>query len=299
MRLHPFTSNPSLLTTFLLPLAWLASGSTPLLAKLPSLNRTPWLGFFVGHSGSRGTFGIADDGSLHYNHHSDGGSVSSGYSHHIHPAVAETMPDGSVRIRRLIPDSLKTENSASDKPSSVTFHGEVAGGTTIEVNLTFTRRDVSIGGRIMHSKPGGNPLQFCLYTQAPAYYLSYNESETIKNGTAEQKEKLAKKTERQKNIAAKESLILRRLNGKQLSLPLLDDINLSDTAFNGEGFASIETNLSCLKDRKIEITATEGSRMKLSNKVPRPIFKYHYNITWTQDPAAKSHDKGRMVFTTR
>lgn len=287
------------LAAVMIALAWLASGSASLHAKLPSLNHAPWLGFFAGHSGSRGIFGIAEDGSLYYNHINDGGAVNSGNFHRIYPAVAETRSDGTVRIHRLLPETLKTETEATDKPGTVTYRGQVKGGASIEVVVEFARRDVSIGGRIVDPGSGKYPLQFCFYTQAPAYYLMYGETKTLREGTAEQKAKLEKQIARQKSIAAKESLGLRRLDGKRVKLPLLDKVDLSSPTLNGDGFTAIEVDLNCLKGRKIGITATEGSRMKLSNKEPRPIFKHHYHITWMEDPAAIPAGRGRMVFTTR
>lgn len=283
----------------MIALAFFASSSAPVHAKLPSLNQAPWLGFFAGHSGSRGMSGIAEDGSLYYNHLNDGGAVSSGYFHRIYPAVAETISDGTVRIHRLLPETLKTETEATDKPGTVTYRGQVNGGASIEVVAEFTRRDVSIGGRIVDPGSGKYPLQFCFHTQAPAYYLMYGETKTLRDGTAEQKAKLEKQITRQKTIAAKESLALRHLDGKRVSLPLLDKVDLSSPTFNGDGFNAIEVDLDCLKGRKIGITATQGSRMILSNKEPRPIFKHHYSITWTEDPAATPAGRGLMVFTTR
>lgn len=287
------------LVPIIMALAWLASGSASLHAKLPSLKNAPWLGFFTGHTGTRGMFGIAQDGSLYYNHINDGRSVNSGYFHRIHPAVTETRPDGTVRIHRFLPETLKTEMEATDKPGTITYRGQVKGGASIEVVVEFTRRDVSIGGRIVDPGPGNYPLQFCFYTQAPAFYLTYGEREILKGGSAEAKAKLEKQIARQKSNAAKESLDLRRLDGKRVKLPLLDKVDLSSPTLNGDGFTAIDVDLGCLKGRKIGITATEGSRMKLSHKEPRPIFKYHYNITWMEDPASSPAGRARMVFTTR
>lgn len=287
------------LVPIIMAVAWLASGFASLYAELPTLKNAPWLGFFAGHTGPRGMFGIAQDGSLYYNHLNDETTASSGYFHRTYPAVAETRPDGTVIIHRLLRETLRTEMEATDKPGTVTYRGQVKGGASIEVVVEFTRRDVSIGGRIVDPGSGNHPLQFCFYTQAPAYYLTYGEKRILREGTAEEKAKLEGQIARQKSNAAKESLGLRRLDGKRVKLPLLDKVDLSSPTLNGDGFTAIEVDLGCLKGRKIGITATEGSRMKLSHKEPRPIFKYHYYFTWMEDPAASPAGRARMVFTTR
>jgi hypothetical protein len=277
--------------------AGFAGGTGRLQAQLPSLSQSPWLGFFAGHQGTRGMCGILADGSLYYNHADNLGSVSSGSPHHIYPAVQETLPDGKFRVRRLLPETLKTETEPTDKPDKVTYSGQVKSGATIDVTVEFTRRDISIGGRIVDPGPGKNPQSFILYTQAPPYYLMYGESKTLKEGTPEEKKKLEQQIARQRTVAAKESLLLRKLDGKSIKQPLLDSVDLSSPDFNGDGFNEVEADFEWLKDRKIRITATEGSRMMLSGK-KRPIFKHHFYITWMQDSAAKSPGKSRMVITT-
>jgi hypothetical protein len=281
-----------------LVLVVLAGFTGRLQAQLPSLNKAPWVGFFAGHAGTRGMCGISVDGSLFYNHADDLGSVSSGSPHHIYPSVLETLPEGKSRIHRLLPETLKSESEPTDKPGTVTYRGQVKSGSTIEVTVEFTRRDISIGGRIVDAGPVENPQSFVLYTQAPPYYLMYGESRTLKEGTPEEKKKLEQQIARQRSVAAKESLLLRKLDGKSIKQPLLDSVDLSSPDFNGDGFNMIEAGFDWLKGRNVRITATEDSRMTLSGKEPRPIFKHHFYITWMENPAAKPTGKGRMVITT-
>lgn len=150
----------------------------------------------------------------------------------------------------------------------------------------------------MSPAPGKNPQSFILYAQAPPYYLMYGESATLKGGTPEAKKKLEQQIARQKSVAAKEALRLRRLDGQRVNQPLLESVDLSSPDFNGDGFDMIEADFHCLKDSKIRITATGGSRMTLSSPEPRTIFKHHFYITWVENPAAKPAGKGRMVITT-
>jgi len=276
----------------------LAGGAGQSRAELPSLNKAPWFGFFAGHNGTRGQFAIAADGSMYYNH-SEERSISGGHFHRIHPSVLETMPNGEVVRQRLIPDTLESSDTPTDKPDKITYRAKVRGGTTIEVVVEFSRRDVSVGGRIVEPGPGDNPRQFVLYTQAPPHYLMYGERKTMQEGTAAEKAKLEQQVARQRVTAAKEALVLRGVDGRRVSLPILDPVDLSDPELNGAGFSTLDVDLNWLKGRKINITATEGSRMTLSNEENRPIFKNNYYLTWMEDPASRDPGKGRLVFTTR
>lgn len=256
-------------------------------AQLPILKKAPWLGYFAGQSTSHGMLGILADGSILYND-----------SQKIYPSVQETSADGKVTIHRLIPDTLTTKYQPTNKLGKITYSGKVKRGSTIEVTVEFTRKDVSIGGAITEKIESANSQQFVIYTIVPPYYLMYGEKETLKNGTPEEKKKLEKMIARQEAIAAKEFLELHRLDGTEVKQQLLDTADFSEK-FNADGFSSIKAELSCFKGRKMDISASEGSLMMLSNKEARPIFKHHYYITWMESPKKKSASEGRMVLKMR
>jgi hypothetical protein len=283
------------ITLSVLVSAWFACGLGQSNAQLPSLSQPPWLGYFAGYTGSRGMCGILENGSLCYNHGDGLGSVSSGSPHFIYPSVRETRPDGKILIHRLLPETLKSDGEPTTKPVKITYQGQVRNGATIEVTVEFMRREISIGGRIMDPGPGKNPQSFILYTQAPPYYLMYGETKSLREGTAEAKKKLQQQIASQRAVAAKEALVLRKMDGKTIKQPLLETVDLSAADFNGDGFSAIEADFNWLKGRMVRITATEGSRMMLSGKEPREIFKHHFNITWMED---KPVGRGRMVITT-
>lgn len=291
--------RPILLAAAVIPLAWLAGGPGEARAMLPSLGKAPWIGFFAGHTGARGQFAIAQDGSMYYNHSTDVPGISSGHFHRLHPAVQVTRPGGETIIQRLLPDTLETSDQPTDRPGTITYRGKVRGGAAIEVVVEFARRDVSVGGRILDPGPGKDPQRFVLHVQAPPFYLMYKERETLRSGTPEAKAKLQKQIERQRATAAREVIVLGGVDGSRARVPLLETVDLSSSGLNDPGVASIDVDLDWLRGRKIGIAATGGSRMILSNQEPRPIFKHHYYITWMEDPASGDPGKGRMVFTTR
>lgn len=296
-RRRPMTGWRTLLTGLLI--AMLVGGAGQSHAQLPSLNEAPWFGFFAGHNGTRGMFGITTEGVLYYNHSADLENVNSGYFHRIHPSVEEARPDGEIVRRQLLPETLQTTDEPTTNPNKITFQGEVRGGTKIEVVVEFSRRDISVGGRIIEPAPGDRPQRFILHTQAPPFYLRYGEHKIRTEGTEEEKAELEKRNAPQRAIAARENLVLRGLDGRRVRQPILDEVDLSSPEFNGDGFNSIEIDFDALRGRKISITTTENSRMLLSNPEPRPIFKYFYHITWMEDPARRNAGTGRMVFSTR
>ena len=265
-----------------------ALDSGHLKAQLPSLNEAPWIGHFAGHSTSRGSVGVQSDGVIVYNG-----------SHDIHPSVQETSSDGKVTIHRLMPETLKSQMQPTDKPTTITYSGKVKNGTTIEVTIEFVRNQVSIGGAITDPRGRENAQHFALFIIAPAYYLMYGERLALEQGTAAEKKKMEQTIAGQRAHAAKEYLELSKLDGKRIKQPLIDAVDLSSEEFNGDGFNSIKLDLNWFRGRKLDIAATERSRLMLSNKEKRPIFKNHYYITWTEAPGTQSPGKGRMVISMR
>ncbi|MFU8893114.1 MAG: hypothetical protein ACNA8L_05740 [Luteolibacter sp.] len=283
----------------ILPIALLVCHASRAHARLPSLDQSPWIGYFAGSKATRGMFGITVDGTLYYNHSADLENVNSGYFHRIHPSVEETRPDGEIVRHRLDPDSLKTADQPTTSPTMITYQGKVRGGAVIEVVVDFSRRDVSIGGRIVQPAAGNTPQRFILHVEAPPFYLSYGEDRIRREGSAAEKAELERRNAPQRAIAAKETLVLRRLNGTRVRQPILDSVDLTSPDFNGDGFNTIDIDLNALRGRKVAITTTENARMKLSNEKPQPIFKHRYDVIWMEDPATKNPGRGRLVFTTR
>lgn len=277
----------------------LAAGTGKSHAQLPALNEPPWLGFFIGHKGTRGMFGITANGELYYHYDSGRETVNSGYYHRILPSVQETLSNGEISRHSLVPETLQTTDQPNKNPGTVTFQGKVKNGAKIEVVVEITRRDISIGGRIVEPAPGGNPQRFILYTEAPPFYLGYGEERIRREGSAEQKAELERRNAPQIARAAKENLTFRRLDGSRHRQPILDEVDLSSAEFNREGFSEIELDLHVLQARKMTISTTANSRMMFSNEGTLPIFKQRYRITWMEDPATTQPGRGRMVFTTR
>ena len=267
--------------------------------QLPTLNEAPWYGFFVGHKGSRGVFGITGEGVMNYNHSETLVNVNSGYFHRIFPGVEEATADGEIVLRRLVPESLETTDEPTTSPDTVTYRGEVRGGAKIEVVVEFGRRDVSIGGRIVEPAPSGLPARFVLHVQAPPFYLGYNERKTRREGTPQERAQLERRDAQQRATAARENLVLRRLDGSRVRQSILGEVDLSSGDFNGDGFNALDVDLDALRGRKISITTTENSRMMFSNEGSQEIFKNSYFFTWHEDPAQRNSGRGRLVFGTR
>ncbi len=276
-----------------------AGGSGEARADLPSLNEAPWFGFFAGHDGNRGKFGIARDGVLYYNHSEDLENVNSGYFHRIRPAVEEARPDGAIVIRRLVTETLESDDEPAIDSDRITFRGQVQGGARVEVVVEFGRREVSVGGRIIEPAPGDPPQRFVLETRAPPFYRSYNERQILREGSPEERARLERRNARQEATASRENLVLRRLGGSRERVPLLDEIDLSCPEFNEGGFSGIEIDIDALRGRRVRIGTTEDSRMTFSNEESKPVFKNSYTFTWHEDPARRNAGTGRLVFETR
>jgi len=268
-------------------------------AQLPLLNQQPWFGFFVGHKGSQSVFGVAADGSMVYNHNNELPSVISGHPHRIYANVEETLPDGQTRIRRLDPETLETTDEPTDKPGKVSYRGKVAGGATIEVGIEFSRRDIHIGGRIVDPGESKNPLRFILVTRTPPYYRFYQEQQRLTSGTEEDKAKIIRDNERQREKIKKETMTLRRIDGTRVRQLVLEPVSFSATGFNGDGFSEIDIEFDWLRGRRITFSAGSGSLMTLSNKDNTPIYKNGFNFKWMSDPAKDPKGGAKLTISTR
>lgn len=282
-----------------IPLLALFGGAERAQAQLPALNHAPWFGFFVGHRGSRGMFGLSADGSMVYNHNNELETPTRGNVHRIQATVEETLPNGRVLIRRLIPESLETDDEATDKPGKVAFRGKVEGGATIEVNLEFTRREIHIGGRIVDAGDNQNPLRFTLFTRTPPYYLFYQERQRLASGTDEEKQKLISQNERQRERIRNETMSLRKLDGQRVRQLVLEPVSMTGTDFNGPGFSEIDIEFNWLQGRRITFTAGSGSLMWLSNRDNQAIYKNGFNIKWMSDPDKDPKGEARLTIATR
>ncbi len=297
MNIRNILPPNNLIAAILAPLA-LLTAATQVSSGLPTLNKEPWFGFFAGYDGSKNRFGIAADGSMHYNHNNDLPAVGSGHPHRIHPSVEETLPSGKIVINRLLPETVESSDEATDKPAKTRYRGKVKNGATIEMEVEFDRREIRIRGRIADDGGVKNPLRFTIFTDAPPFYRLYQEKERLAKANPTEKLKLEKQLERLKNQASKEEVELTRVNGDRVKQPLLEPATF-DTPFNGEGFREMELDFEWLNGRRITFTAGGGSRMLLRNPGETPVFKHGFTFTCVPDPAKGPMGVAELTIVTR
>jgi hypothetical protein len=271
-----------------------------LTAELPTINHDPWFGFFAGYDGSRSRFGVAGDGTLYYNHNNDElTNVGGGHPHRIHPTVEETLPNGTIITNRLLPETLETNEPATDKPVKTRYRGKVNNGVVIEVEVEYNRRRIRVSGRIVDDGEVKNPIRFALLTEAPPYYLLYREKELLANANADEKPNLEKFLDRLKNQASKEDLVLTRLDGKRIKQPLLEPAAFDSPGFNGDGFRDMDLDFQWLNGRRISFTTGRGSRMMLRSAGGNPVFKHGFSFICIPNPTMGNDATSELIITTR
>lgn len=240
---------------------------SPAQADLPGLKEQPWLGYFIGMETKRKyRFGITAKGQGTLDAlKSDGQPV---YMHNpiqINFDVIETTPEGKDIRKQFIPDSLASEQEASENPKNpVTFRGKVTGDAAFEVTVTPERGGFSVSGRITDKGTITNPLHFAISADFNPYVSKPGDDEA--------------KMKRFEERAKKDVLRYETVSRKRDKLEFLEETNpavavaeaISSAKIETDGYAGIEFTLQ----------ASEKSKLTFDDKGSRPLWK-GFTLRWT------------------
>lgn len=257
-------------------------GGSPLQAELPSFTEKEWLGYFVGFETNNYRFGITAQGDAAIRMLGKKGEpLSEKMAIPIQFLVEETLPDGRMVAKAVIPESLESTQTPTNKVKNVVIRGKVTGDAKFEVTVNEDRGILSMGGRILEPGTLKNPLKFSL---------------RIKFGDAypNQKAALDKKEQKALDDKTKDDRIqLSWTDGKRVKQSTTESVDAGSAEVNGPGIAGAQIEFSSYQDHKVLATATAPAAMKLANTRPAPLQE-GFTLTWASDPAKDPEGKARL-----
>lgn len=264
------------------------AGFIPASADLPSLNKQPWLGYFVIVNNNRLQFGIPSHGKATLKVIGKKGEpLSQKLAVTVDFVVEETLPDGKISVKTLIPESLESSQPATDKPKKITCRGKVKGDATFEVSMDEDRGKILLGGRLIdRGTLTANPTRFSIQLKFPDAYP--NDKQALdKKEVKEFEEKISK-----------DRVQLTWVGGKRIKLPNDKPVDTGSKEINGSGIDSAEIEFSSYQGKKIELDASENSMMTLSNSKIEPLHA-GFTVTWAADPAKDAEGKARLTIDVK
>ena len=264
------------------------AGIGPVSADLPVLNKQPWLGYFVVVKNNRLEFGIPADGKATLKViGKKGEAVSERLAVTLNFVVEETLPDGKISVKTLIPGSLESSQQATDKPKKVTFRGKVKGDAVFEVSMDEDRGRILLGGRLIDlGTLTTNPTRFSIQLKFPNAYPN-DRKPVDKKEIKEFEEKISK-----------DRVQLTWVGGKRVKLPNDKPVDTGSKEINGPGIDSAMIEFSTYQGKTIELDASENSMMTLTNSSIEPLHA-GFTVIWAADPAKDPEGKARLTIDAK
>ena len=264
------------------------AGISPVSAELPGLSEKEWLGYFVGYENKKIQFGITSQGKAAIKILGKGGEpLNQRLAIGVDFLVEEVMPDGKISAKKIKPETLESAQPATNKPEKMSIRGKVTGDASFEVFINEDRGVISLGGRL--SERGTltkNPLRFSIQLKFPDAYPS--------GKTAGDKDKEKALKDKMKN----DRLQLTWSDGKRVKQPTDKGVDAGSKEINGPGIAAMQVEFSSYDEKKLELTVSENSSMRLSNIQSAPLFE-GFMLTWMVDPAKDPEGKARLNFEVK
>ncbi|MEO0017117.1 MAG: hypothetical protein RLZZ522_400 [Verrucomicrobiota bacterium] len=268
-------------------LVTLALGGGSALAELPSLGVRPWMGYFLGTKTRDFSFGLTSQGAGVIIPMGKGDKeVAMKLRVPVTFLIEEVLPDGRTIVKKILPETLESNDSATAKPSKTRIRGKVTGGASFEAFFEVERGIIAIGGRLL--EPGTltkNPLRFGVRATFPESYPSTKES------TKEAAKALTKKLEGDRYGVL-------WTDGKRAKFNGADKIKADPKKGNGPGIARLEVEVAAYQGKAFEFTASAQSNITLSTRLAQPLGK-GLVVNWYPDPAADPEAKARLKFTVK
>ena len=265
-------------------------GVQPASAELPMMDQ-PWLGYFAVAEERAFNFLIgAQDGSINIMVRNKEGTPIEGIPITLQFLATETLPDGSVRDLPMKPDTLESAEPATAKLKKTVFRSKLTdqatGEPTLEVTLEIASGTILANARITDKGAfDKNPLRPVIRAGFPVFYVNEN---SVK---AEWDKKQIKEFEKR---IGKDSVTLKRLDGKVVKLACVDKTDPKFKEVNGTGISSAEVEIGAFQNRKIEFLAAPNSSLTLAYTAPLPLHNGFY-LQWSADPAKDPEGKAKLA----
>jgi hypothetical protein len=258
-----------------------AFGASPALAQLPALQEKLWLGHFLGSENRNCHFGVTSEGAAAFKVIGKNGKTIGSHSDiEVYFLVKEILPDGKTSERRLLPESLTSDQPATTKIKDVVIRGKVRGDASVEIFVTEERGQISLGGRIVDPGPlTKNPLQFAIEMKFEDFYRNTK--------TPEDKKSIKEFEEKTKNDRLQLVLIDKKRIKQAPSEPV------DATALSGPGVAAMALEMGTYQGKSCELVASENSSIMLFNQETKPLHS-GFRTSWSPDAAKDPTGKARL-----
>ena len=264
----------------------------PASAELPMMEQ-PWLGYFAVAEERSFRFLISAQGSFEIIVLTkDGSEIALPLA--LQFLAQETLPDGSVRDLLMKPDTLESADPATAKLKKTVFRSKLTdqatGQPTLEVTLEIASGTILANARITDKGAfDKNPLRPVIRAVFPVFYVNEN---SVK---AEWDKKQIKEFEKR---IGRDSVTLKRLDGKRVKLGCVDKTDPKTKDVNGTGSSSAEVEISDYQNRKIEFLAAPNSSLTLGYTAPLPLHNGFY-LQWSADPAKDPEGKAKLAVSIK
>lgn len=272
----------------------------PVSAELPML-QAPWLGYYAVHASKRYQLKmIAADGKLVLAPVSGKDEpFSESLNVVITFGVVETLPDGKSNLIPVRSDTLESTDPATDKLSKCTLRAKTAGDASVELTIEQSRGIVFVASRVLEPGTLKNPLRGSVTAVFPVTTPAAGAT-TQQEGLDERATKrAAKKEAKEAEEKLKGNVVdLKWTDGKRKKLTFSEVVDSGSPEINGPGIAAAEVIIEAYGGRKIHLTASPNSVMKLSNIKPASLSE-GFSIQWSPDPAKDKDGNARLAFEVR
>lgn len=264
------------------------TGVFPVSAQLPSLTDTDHLGYFVAADRRALQFRIESSGRVVINAmDSKGQPLNKEYAISVAFNVEETTPDGKTISRKFIPESLQSDQEATTKPKDVKIKGKVTGDIEFEASVTEDRGAFILGGRLLNPAGLKNPTRFSIDVGIPKAVPKPKEDEDAKKAAKAEKERIRG-----------EKVQLVWTDGKKARITSDQEVEGSSKEVTGPGIAAASMEFAVFEDRKITVTASPNSSMRLSNKAKQSLSE-GFILSWSADLAKDPDGKARVAIEVK
>lgn len=260
-------------------------------AQLPALGEPPWLGYYGAFKNKRYQFGITTTGKVSLlPMNTRGEPIFSKMGIDIQFGIEETMPDGKVVMRRVIPESLQSKEPASDRIEKSTITGKVTGDAAFELHVEQQRGIVFIGGRITDKGTlTKNPTRFAIRAIFPTLYP--RDKKVEKDIDEKAGKDFKKKTE-------DDRVDLKYTDGKRAKIDSVEDVLASSKEVSGPGITSAQLEFAAYPERRFEFTASPNSSFILQNDAAAPLHE-GFTINWKADEAKDKDGRARLAIEVK
>lgn len=256
-------------------------------AELPELTEKPWLGHFIGIKDRKFQFGITSKGKAVLHPLNSDGAVQSLFNPvRMEYGILETNPDGTTVIKKIQPETLSSEQPATDTPKApVKFTGKVTGDAAFEVTIASERGGFSVSGKVTDKGSLDNARFFVFINITPYKQKAGKAKEESQEDAIEKFKKKLKRDE----------LRLKTVEGKAENIGFLEKHNLA-TQFPG-GFRQAQVRTAGYGGVEFSLEATGDSELYFEDQGEREVWN-GFPVRWFMHEGADP-SKAKLIISAK